>query len=209
MPSSQGKPKPSWRTHSLNPFKNKSQEQLQPIHDEKTSQPLPINAVYYPNWRVYKGFPPSSLNLKHVTHVFYAFAWWVICSHLSHLTKEGCRVRSQGHLFVGNLQTWLFRLRFTRLQFSDEYADSEIDINGDGSVKGCLNDLRSLKKTYPNIKTVLSVGGGEGSAPFAAIASNGMIRSSFAQSARQIVEAFGFDGIDRKPSHGNLRSYRS
>ena len=34
-----------------------------------------INAVYYPNWGVYKAQPPSSLNLKYITHIFYAFAW--------------------------------------------------------------------------------------------------------------------------------------
>ena len=33
-----------------------------------------INAVYYPSWRVYKGFSPSKLQLELVTHVFYAFA---------------------------------------------------------------------------------------------------------------------------------------
>lgn len=88
------------------------------------------------------------------------------------------------------------------LQFSDEYADTEVDIHGDGSVKGCLNDLKSLKTRYPNIKTILSIGGGgEGSAPFPAVASNRIVRSSFAQSARQIVDAFGFDGIDSKRSH--------
>ena len=100
-----------------------------------------------------------------------------------------------------------FLLRLTWLQFSDEYADTEIDINGDGSVKGCLNDLRALKTQYPKLKTVLSVGGGgEGSAPFPAVASNGIVRSSFAQSARQIVDAFGLDGIDSKSSLDYLGS---
>ncbi|KAF1986138.1 glycoside hydrolase family 18 protein [Aulographum hederae CBS 113979] len=33
------------------------------------------NAVYYPNWRVYRNQPPSSLNLGAISHVFYAFAW--------------------------------------------------------------------------------------------------------------------------------------
>lgn len=32
------------------------------------------NAVYYPNWRVYDGQTPGSLNLENVSHVFYAFA---------------------------------------------------------------------------------------------------------------------------------------
>ena len=34
-----------------------------------------VNAVYYPNWRIYKQQSPSSLNLGFVSHVFYAFAW--------------------------------------------------------------------------------------------------------------------------------------
>ncbi|KAL9125576.1 MAG: hypothetical protein Q9217_005241 [Psora testacea] len=34
-----------------------------------------LNAVYYPNWRVYRQQPPSSLNLSYITHIFYAFAW--------------------------------------------------------------------------------------------------------------------------------------
>ncbi|OOQ85923.1 putative class V chitinase [Penicillium brasilianum] len=37
--------------------------------------PLYTNAAYYPNWRVYKKQPPSSLRLGFISHVFYAFAW--------------------------------------------------------------------------------------------------------------------------------------
>ncbi|KAI9684084.1 MAG: Vacuolar protein sorting-associated protein 53 [Trizodia sp. TS-e1964] len=33
-----------------------------------------VNAIYYPNWRIYRNEPPSSLKLNIVTHVFYAFA---------------------------------------------------------------------------------------------------------------------------------------
>ena len=34
-----------------------------------------VNAIYYPNWRVYSQQYPSTLNLGFVSHVFYAFAW--------------------------------------------------------------------------------------------------------------------------------------
>lgn len=37
--------------------------------------PIYANAAYYPNWRIYKKQPPSSLRLGFVSHVFYAFAW--------------------------------------------------------------------------------------------------------------------------------------
>jgi GH18 family chitinase len=36
------------------------------------------NGVYYPNWRIYRGQPPSVLNYNVISHVFYAFAWLVI-----------------------------------------------------------------------------------------------------------------------------------
>lgn len=32
-----------------------------------------VNAVYYPSWKVYKGKPPSCINVHSVTHIFYAF----------------------------------------------------------------------------------------------------------------------------------------
>ena len=44
------------------------------------------------------------------------------------------------------LSVWLISFQFT-----DEYADTEIDINGR---KGCINDLRFVKEKYPHIKTV-------------------------------------------------------
>jgi hypothetical protein len=34
-----------------------------------------MNAVYYPNYRIYRQQPPSSLNLGCISHIFYAFAW--------------------------------------------------------------------------------------------------------------------------------------
>ncbi|OJJ47922.1 hypothetical protein ASPZODRAFT_158776 [Penicilliopsis zonata CBS 506.65] len=37
--------------------------------------PFFVNAAYYPNWRVYRKQPPSSLRLGFISHVFYAFAW--------------------------------------------------------------------------------------------------------------------------------------
>ena len=33
-----------------------------------------INALYFPNYRVYRGETPASLNYGYVNHVYYAFA---------------------------------------------------------------------------------------------------------------------------------------
>lgn len=36
------------------------------------------NGVYYPNWRIYRDQAPVSLNYDVISHVFYAFAWYVV-----------------------------------------------------------------------------------------------------------------------------------
>ncbi|KAL8705354.1 MAG: hypothetical protein Q9225_008031, partial [Loekoesia sp. 1 TL-2023] len=110
-----------------------------------------VNAVYYPNWKVYSQLPPSSLDLKHITHVYYAFAF-------------------------------------------DEHADTKIAADG---THGCLNALRNLKHQHPNLKNLLSVGGGgAGSSPFASMASSPTARENFASSAKHILDTYGLDGLD-------------
>ncbi|KAL6715836.1 hypothetical protein ACLMJK_006797 [Lecanora helva] len=60
--------------HSWNPFKRKSNKGEASTASENIASSTAINAVYYPNWRVYRSQPPSSLNLRFITHIFYAFA---------------------------------------------------------------------------------------------------------------------------------------
>jgi chitinase len=42
--------------------------------DASLSEHTRKNAVYYPNYRVYRGETPASLNFGCISHVFYAFA---------------------------------------------------------------------------------------------------------------------------------------
>ncbi|KAB8271892.1 putative class V chitinase [Aspergillus flavus] len=55
---------PHWRRKAAERSSNSSYE-----------VPYYINAAYYPNWRIYRKQPPSSLRLGFVSHIFYAFAW--------------------------------------------------------------------------------------------------------------------------------------
>lgn len=65
---------------------------------------------------------------------------------------------------------------------------------------GCLNSLRNLKRQHPNLKTLLSVGGGgKGSEPFASMASSSSARENFADSAKQMLDTYDFDGLDSMP----------
>ncbi|MCJ1414354.1 hypothetical protein MMC32_000680 [Xylographa parallela] len=77
---------------------------------------------------------------------------------------------------------------------SDEFADLEMEVDG---AQGCIKALTQLKDQYPELKIILSVGGGgQGSAHFAPIASNHTARMIFASTARGLVDMYGFDGID-------------
>lgn len=46
------------------------------VPENRYEVPFFVNAAYYPNWRIYRQQPPSSLRLGFVSHVFYAFAWY-------------------------------------------------------------------------------------------------------------------------------------
>jgi chitinase len=61
------------------PWNSTSQfnQQLRPSRPavaESISNIMLKNAVYYPNYRVYRGETPATLNYNCISHVFYAFA---------------------------------------------------------------------------------------------------------------------------------------
>jgi len=59
------------------------------------------NAVYYPNWRIYRDQPPVSLNFDVLSHVFYAFAWSAHFPTLTVLVADCLRrVKPDGTVYV-------------------------------------------------------------------------------------------------------------
>jgi chitinase len=55
-----------------------------------TAKIMSVNAVYYPNYRVYRGETPATLNYKCISHVYYAFA---------HVTADGFVFVSHRNIF--------------------------------------------------------------------------------------------------------------
>jgi len=83
----------------------------------------------------------------------------------------------------------------TFLQLSDEWADAQMPVDG---ATGCLGAFMRLKGQHDYLKLILSIGGGGASQNFATVASSALSRDNFARSAKALVEASGFDGIDSK-----------
>ncbi|EEH34600.1 endochitinase [Paracoccidioides lutzii Pb01] len=154
---------------SLNPESGEvdSGEFFEPNYFQlSTYLPIYVNAVYYPNWRIYDGKPPSSLSLGYVSHVFYAFAW----------------VKEDGTVYL-----------------SDEYADEQIPVDG---TYGCLNSFIQLKWQFPEMKILLSIGGGgEGSQNFACVARNALSVEKFVETTTDLAIKFRLDGFDVNWEH--------
>ncbi|KAK1484065.1 glycosyl hydrolase family 18 [Colletotrichum costaricense] len=119
-----------------------------------------VNAVYYPNWRVYKGQTPASMPVNAVTHVMYAFI----------------KVNTDGSL-----------------KLIDDWADTQIPVDG---TKGCLSATAKLKASKPSIRTLVSVGGGTGSAEFPALAANPTARARFAKEIKAFCDKWQLNGVD-------------
>lgn len=61
---------------------------------------------------------------------------------------------------------------------------------------GCLGSLMRLKEQHEHLQLILSIGGGAASQNFAAVAATAATRDNFGRSAKGLVDASGFDGID-------------
>lgn len=64
----------------------------------------------------------------------------------------------------------------------------------------------NLKQSNPSLKTTIAVGGwNEGSAKFSSMASNPSKRANFINSAVNLLQTYGFDGLDIDWEYPTLR----
>ncbi|MFB9327359.1 glycosyl hydrolase family 18 protein [Paenibacillus aurantiacus] len=121
---------------------------------------------YYTGWSTYNGLQVASIDGSKLTHINYAFA---------------------------NVGTDL------KVTMSDPYADIQKRFPNDLATDrfyGNFNQLLKLKQKYPQLKTLISIGGWGGSAQFSNAALNETNREIFAASAVQFMVDYGFNGID-------------
>lgn len=132
-----------------------------------------ISATYFVNWAIYaRHFFPWEVPIDSVTHVLYAFA----------------NVRPEsGEVYLTD--TW-----------ADEqihWADKGDSWNDQGNnLYGCFNQFRQLKKKNRHLKLLISIGGWTYSANFASGTDSEDKRQKFVDSAIDIVENYGLDGLD-------------
>ncbi|PIL27429.1 hypothetical protein GSI_10577 [Ganoderma sinense ZZ0214-1] len=152
-------------------YKDAPNNAAQSVHARATSGK--VNAAYFTNWGIYSGynFPPTSIVPGPLTHILYAFA--------------DVSADTGG------------------VALTDSWADEQIHYPGDSwddtgnNLYGCLKQLYLLKLAHRNLKTLLSVGGWTYSqAGHFNFITDDTKRQQFVTSAVQLVEDYGFDGID-------------
>lgn len=77
----------------------------------------------------------------------------------------------------------------------------------DGSRAGCLGSFTRLKRQHQHLQLIISIGGGGASQNFASVAASAATRDNFGRSAKGLVDASGFDGIDSTSPPSSSRVY--
>lgn len=115
----------------------------------------------------------AELDGNKLTHVMYAFASFL----------EDGTVTLQGNVAGVNMSDVATK------------DNSNCDCQGK-CLGGEFFKLMQLKKKYPHLKTILSIGGWTYSIPFAQALSTNQTRNKFIVSATNLMVTYGFDGID-------------
>lgn len=87
-------------------------------------------------------------------------------------------------------------LNFIHYAFAGIGADYKISLTDSAVDYDNFAKLAALKKNYPNIKTLISVGGWGGSSGFSDMALTDAGRRTFAKSCVDFIKRYGFDGVD-------------
>lgn len=144
-------------------------EKVKSVNEVKTQERKVIG--YFPEWahaqEAHDNYTADRIPWGKVTHINYAFA-------------------------VVNKNT-------NKIDFGDKQAAIEKEFPGQTSefkYKGHFNVLSSYKKKYPNVKTLISVGGWAGSSGFYTMSQTAEGREIFANSCVDFIRTYGFDGVD-------------
>jgi chitinase len=137
--------------------------------------------AYYTSWTIYaqpgiESFKPKDIQGELLTHVSYAFA-------KPYTSDKGHKVTSY------------------EVSLTDPWADTDYDASS-SQPGGNFGQLLKLKKQYPHLKTLLSIGGwsiwqeGMPKEKFAHLAADPKLRSEFIKSAIALAILHEFEGID-------------
>lgn len=158
-------------SHSSSPevYADETTKQKRPSARNPHRSNKPLTSVYFANWSIYerKHFP-IDIDFNVVDHVYYAFL----------LIDES----------TGNVD------------FLDTWADLEIPLpsplDPQRKVRGLVQQFQELKKLHKHLTISFSIGGWGTLTSFEKIVLKRSLYENFINSCCNLVEKYGFDGID-------------
>lgn len=129
---------------------------------------------YYASWAGYaRNFGIDKVDYSNLTHLNFAFA----------------NLKTDGTVVVGD--PWI-DCQITSLYPSAGFTWEDQSNN----TAGHFGMLKKIKEKYPNLKTLISIGGWTWSNNFSDVAADPVKRERMANSAVEFILKYGFDGID-------------
>lgn len=133
------------------------------------------NVAYYASWAGYaRNFPLTDMDFSKITHLNFAFA----------------NLNADGSVVVGDewIDTQITSGVYGDMGFNWEDAEA--------GMAGHFGALKKIKAQYPDLKTLISVGGWTWSTNFSDVAADPAKRAKMAQTSVDFVVKYGFDGVD-------------
>lgn len=160
---------------------------------------------YFTNWGIYDpNYQVENIDATKLTHINYAFA--DLCwngRHGNPSTNSDNPNKNTWNCTDKGVPTQTGSVPNGAIVLGDPWSDVNnsdgVPLEWEECEKGkCGNfyKLKELKKTNPNLKTLLSVGGYTWSNRFSDVAADPAARTNFANSAVNVIRTYGFDGID-------------
>jgi chitinase len=161
--------------------------------------------AYYTNWSPYvaRQFNPKDIPAENLTHLYHAFLG--ICSLNYNETARKAELANKESLQQGAPYTALKNACTNKKEFEVVSSDSWADIQKGGfdssestsSLKGIFAEYYRMKKKFPQVKVLASIGGFTMSDPFFQLAKAPAGRATFAQSVAHFLQQYDvFDGVD-------------
>ena len=133
------------------------------------------NVGYYASWAGYaRNYPLTKMDFSKLTHLNFAFA----------------NLKSDGSVVVGD--EWI-DTQITSGVYADQGFSWE---DAEKGMAGHFGALKKIKAQYPELKTIISIGGWTWSNNFSDVAADPAKRQKMAQSSVEFITKYGFDGVD-------------
>ena len=133
------------------------------------------NVAYYASWDGYaRNYPLTKMDFSKITHLNFAFA----------------NLNADGSVVVGDewIDTQITSGVYGDMGFNWEDAEA--------GMAGHFGALKKIKEQYPDLKTLISIGGWTWSKNFSDVAADASKRAVMAKTAVDFCVKYGFDGVD-------------